>query len=221
MSICSWVDAGRQQGGQHVVGDVLVVPVRRGGGAGRVVRGAEVVDEAVRVVGQHHARGVAAGGQGDDRLDPFGRRVEQVKTEPVHPEQHSGVGQLGQVVQVVAVARVPDHHLGQVHPLLAEDPHRDPAGLVRAGGVHGDRRARLDVGAGDGAGDALHAGAGLGGLQRELEEGGLDPGVADALGDVPGEVGDHRLGDVDEQAGAAVGVLLRQFLVHVQAGRGR
>jgi hypothetical protein len=72
---------------------------------------------------------------------------------------------------------VPDHHLGQVHALLAEDPHRDPAGLVRARGVHGDGRAGLDVGPGDGAGDALDAGAGLGGLQGELEEGGLDPRV--------------------------------------------
>src|SRR5439155_12622706 len=181
--------------------------------------GAEVVDEAVRVVGEDHALGVSPGGQGGDRLDPFGTRVEQVQPETVHAEQDPGVGQFGQVVQVVAVARVPDHHLGQVHAFLAEDPQRDPAGLVRPGGVHGDGRAGLDVRPGDGAGDALDAGAGLGGLQGELEEGGLDPGADDALGDVAGEVGDHRLGHVDEQAGTAVGVLLREFLVHVQAGR--
>jgi hypothetical protein len=96
---------------------------------------------------------------------------------------------------------VPDHHLGQVHALLAEEPHRVPAGLVRARGVHGDGRAGLDVRPGDSPGDPLDAGTGLGGLQGELEEGGLDPGAGDTLGDVAGEVGDHRLGDVDEQAG--------------------
>ena len=80
-------------------------------------------------------------------------------------------------------------------------------------------RAGLQVRAGDRAGDPLDAGGQFGRLHGALEEGGLDTGVADALGDVAGEVGDHRLGHVDQQAGPAVRVLLGHLLVDVQAGR--
>jgi hypothetical protein len=72
---------------------------------------------------------------------------------------------------------------------------------------------------GAGAQVALDARSEALGLDDALEERGLDPGVGDAVADVPGEVVDHRVGrQVQGEAGAAVLVLVRDLVVGVEPG---
>ncbi len=113
---------------------------------------------------------------------------------------------------------MPGDHLGQVDTLLAEQVDGQPPRLRGARGMHGDRRAGPHVRTGHRAGDAVHPGSQPRRLDTALEERRLHPGGADVLDDVTSEIGDHRLRRVHQQPRAAVGVLVGQLLIRVQAG---
>ena len=86
--------------------------------------------------------------------------------------------------------------------------------------MHRDRRPGLAVRARAGPQDALGPRRHPLVLDDALEERRLDPGAGDALGDVAGEVGDHRVDlEVDQQARAAELVLVGDRVVEVQPGR--
>ena len=169
---------------------------------------------------EHDPVGVAALAQGGDGGHPVLGGVDDVEAEAVHAEDRAGVGQLHQVVEVVAVARVPDHDLGEVHALLAEDVDDRAPGVDRALGVHGERRARLAVRSGDGPQHPLHAGGEPGAVDGALQERRLHAGAADALGEVPDEQGDHRVGAlVQHRARPSVVELEGHVVVGVDARR--
>ena len=97
---------------QHLVVDVQVVPLRQERQHVRV----DPVDVAGRVLGEHHALGVAAPAHLHQRVRPGLERDLQVDPEPVHAEREPGVGQFREVVAVGGVAAVAEYHPAGVDP---------------------------------------------------------------------------------------------------------
>src|SRR5690606_22951681 len=110
----------------------------------------------------------------------FGRQIG-VDTEPVHAQERSVLGDLGQVVEVCRVARVTDDDLPQIRALFLEHSLRDQAGACAWIGVDGDGGAGLSARLTDRPHRALDALGEPGGFDGAFEEGGLDYGVGAAL----------------------------------------
>lgn len=74
--------------------------------------------EAVRVVGEHHARALSALTHRDDGYTLFERH--DLDAEAVHAQLRPGVGELGEVVRIGRVPRVTDHDLIEGHAALGQ-----------------------------------------------------------------------------------------------------
>src|SRR5215467_6906605 len=114
-----------------------------------------------------------------------------LKPEAIHADGASALHEPPQIAEVVAVAAVADDHAAQVHALLGEDGLLRLARSARRPRVRGDRHAGgllvVKARTQDVFDDRRHA---LG-VRRALDDGGLDAGASDALGNVAHEeIGD-------------------------------
>jgi hypothetical protein len=112
-------DAVFPQRGEHVGGDVLVVPIRQRDP--HQIFGHCVV-EARGIVGQHHSVRMPALTHLSHGVYALFKRAIGIDSEPVHADLGAVVDQFLEVVKVGSVATMADDHAGQVHTLLREHP---------------------------------------------------------------------------------------------------
>ena len=137
----------------------------------------------------------------DERLDTVLVRVEVLDVEAVAAEARARVGDRAQVVEVVAVARVRDHHAPRVDPFPYERVESDETGLRRRVRVHHHRRVGFDGSGRDEREDARNVPHEPVAVDRALEKRGPDAGVPDALADLVHEqIHDPVVGPVPEKA---------------------
>ena len=141
------------------------------------------------------------------------------EAEAVHAEQRAGRGELLEVVEVGRVAAVGEHDPPRVDALLVEHPQRVEAALALRVRVDADRRAGLLVDAADRAHDALDVLGQAGGVDRALEDPGLDAAALDPVAQVGAHQLVERLVAVEQRARAAEVPRARQHVVRVEAGR--
>lgn len=113
---------------------------------------------------------------------------------------------------------MPDDNGAEVDALAAQDLLSGQAGLGMSAGVYGNRGSGAEVGLSHGAHDPLDAGGELV-LDRAFEEGRLDAGVGEALGELADEQVGHALGAAEQGAGPVVAEVVRHFRQCVEAGR--
>ncbi len=137
----------------------------------------------------------------DEGPDTVLVRVEVLDVEPVAAEARARVGDRAQVVEVVAVARVRDHHAPRIDPFPYERVESDETCLRRRVRVHHHRGVGLDGGGGDEREDARDVPYEPVAVDRALEERGPDAGVPDALAELVHEqIDDPVVGPVPEKA---------------------
>ena len=118
-------------------------------------------------------------------------------------------------------ARVADDHLAEVDALLGQDPLLlEPPRLGRGGRVGGDRRPGLPVRLGHRPQHPLDTRGDSGPVGRALEDAGPNPGIADALTDLPDEQLGHRLRTAEDGARSPEMEEHRHVVVRIDAGGG-
>ncbi len=209
-------DTALFQGWNDVVVDVQVVPVRHDD-RHRLLR--QGIPIAVGIVGEDHLVGVPALAHSCHRVDSVLEREINIDPEPVHSDIGAVRDEFLEVVEIGGVARVADHHPGQVDAFFGEDAlllEPAPGARVR---VRGDRHTGAAVRLRDGPQHPLDAGRHSRFVGGALEDRGLDPGVGDALLDVANEHVGHELGPVEYCARPAVVKVERYIVVGVQPSR--
>ena len=166
-------------------------------------------------MGKHHLVGVPALAHARHGVDAVLEREIHVDAEPVHADVGAVGDEFLEVVQIGGVARVADHHPGQIDTLFGEDALLfEPAAGARVC-VGGDRHAGAAVGLCDGPQHPLDARGHSRFVGRALEDRGLDAGVGDALLDVADEHVGHHLRSVERGARTCVVEVERHVVVGV------
>ncbi len=203
--------------GHHASRDVLEVPVRRVPRPPRRRRHPAVERS---VVGDDHLLRVAEAEQRQQGLDTCIVRQHVLHAEAVHADGRPRVHQLPQVVQVLAVATVPDDQPLRVDAALPEVLQLISAVLRRGVRVRRDRNARMEVCLRGGVHHATYVVGQAGTVGDHLEHCRADAGVGDADLDVAHEHLHQRIRPADEEPWTVGVEVPREHVGGVVAGRG-